>query len=163
MIFVTVGTHEQGFDRLLELVDSVAEKYDDLEFVAQTGYSHYKMQHIANQFQMTGYSEMQKLCNECQIIITHGGPASIFNGLSLGKPVIAAPRYHVLGEHVNDHQVKFISAIADNYSDVFPYFKDDDFSSVFDKALLASSQVNREQTSHTHEFNLELQKIIKGL
>ena len=43
MIFVTVGTHEQQFDRLVEAVDRLGENGDfDEEIIIQIGYSTYK-------------------------------------------------------------------------------------------------------------------------
>ena len=41
MIFVTVGTHEQQFNRLVECMDKWAGENDE-EVVIQTGYSTYE-------------------------------------------------------------------------------------------------------------------------
>ena len=40
MIFVTVGTHEQQFNRLIEYMDIWASEHDE-KVVIQTGYSSY--------------------------------------------------------------------------------------------------------------------------
>ena len=43
MIFVTVGTHEQPFDRLIQYMDDMKrEELLDEEIVIQTGYSTYE-------------------------------------------------------------------------------------------------------------------------
>ena len=44
MIFVTVGTHEQQFNRLVEYIDKIAEKMDE-EIIIQIGFSTYKPKH----------------------------------------------------------------------------------------------------------------------
>ena len=41
MIFVTVGTHEQQFNRLVEYMDKWADEHDE-KVVIQTGYSTYE-------------------------------------------------------------------------------------------------------------------------
>ena len=46
MIFVTVGTHEQQFNRLVECVDQMKEKgLLQEEVIVQTGYSTYEPKH----------------------------------------------------------------------------------------------------------------------
>lgn len=44
MIFVTVGTHEQQFNRLLSEIDLFASKYPQHgPYIVQTGYSDYPL------------------------------------------------------------------------------------------------------------------------
>ena len=46
MIFVTVGTHEQPFNRLVEYIDKLKEKGKiEEEVIIQTGYSTYQPQY----------------------------------------------------------------------------------------------------------------------
>ena len=96
MIFVTVGTHEQPFNRLIECIDNL--KKDGViqeDVIIQTGYSTYP------------YQEMIKLVDEARIVITHGGPSSFIMPLQVGKTPIVVPRRYEFDEHVNDHQVSF--------------------------------------------------------
>ena len=73
MIFVTVGTHEQPFDRLVECIDNL--KRDRLiteKVVIQTGYSMYEPKYCTwNKFY--SYQQMIKFVEEARIVITHGG------------------------------------------------------------------------------------------
>jgi len=43
MIFVTVGTHDQGFERLVKKMDEIAGQIDE-EVVIQVGYTDYPNQ-----------------------------------------------------------------------------------------------------------------------
>ena len=107
MIFVTVGTHEQQFDRLIEYMD--ARKADgsiDEEVVIQTGYSTFEPKHCRWQ-KLFPYPEMVSLVAQARIVITHGGPSSFIMPLQVGKTPIVVPRQEKYGEHVNDHQLNF--------------------------------------------------------
>lgn len=113
MIFVTVGTHEQSFNRLVECIDKL--KGDGLieeEVIIQTGYSTYEPKHCEWQ-KLYPYQEMTGLVNDARIVITHGGPASFIMPLQAGKTPIVVPRKFEFDEHVNDHQVAFSKAVAE--------------------------------------------------
>jgi len=110
MIFVTVGTHEQQFNRLVEYMDKWAERHDE-EVIIQTGFSTYKP--IKAKWQkLFGYKEMCKNVEEARIVITHGGPSSFIAPLQIGKVPIVIPRQKEFDEHVNDHQINFCREVA---------------------------------------------------
>lgn len=111
MIFVTVGTHTQSFNRLLEEVDRLVEKGEIKEkVVAQIGHSSYEPKNI-EWFRFESFEKLNKLYKQSRIIIAHGGAGSILNGLSNNKPVIAVPRYEKYNEHVNDHQIDLVKKL----------------------------------------------------
>lgn len=113
MIFVTVGTHEQPFNRLVECVDNL--KKDGViteEVIIQTGYSTYEPKYCTWQ-KLYPSQEMSRLIDEARIVITHGGPSSFMAPLQIGKTPIVVPRKYEFNEHVNDHQVAFSKAVAD--------------------------------------------------
>ena len=108
-IFITVGTHPQPFDRLLEEIDSIAEnkKY---EIFAQTGCSSYKPKRFKSEKLLTpekGLSIMKK----SGIIITHAGAGSIIDACKAGKPLIVVPRLQKFNEHTNNHQLELAEAV----------------------------------------------------
>lgn len=107
MIFVTVGTHEDQFDRLIQRIDLLVGegKLKEKVFI-QSGYSNYTPRHCEYS-KLIGYDDMVKKCKEAEIIITHGGPGSIMLPLAQGKIPIVVPRQTKFGEHVDDHQVLF--------------------------------------------------------
>lgn len=112
MIFVTVGTHEQPFDRLIECVDHLKrEGVIREEVTVQTGYSTYEPRFCAWQKHYP-YQDMIRLVDRARIVVTHGGPSSFIMPLQAGKIPIVVPRQQAFHEHVNDHQVLFARAVA---------------------------------------------------
>lgn len=107
MIFVTVGTHEQPFDRLIKEMDRLKGKgaIED-EVIMQTGYSAYEPKYC-KWSKLIPYEEMERNIANADIVITHGGPASFIMPLQMGKIPIVVPRQKQFGEHVNDHQLEF--------------------------------------------------------
>lgn len=109
MIFCTVGTHEDPFDRLLRALDALP---GDEPVVIQSGYSTYVPTRCHAE-KMMPFDRVQALMQEARIVVTHGGPASIMQALAHGKVPIVVPRQSAFGEHVDDHQVRFARKIAD--------------------------------------------------
>ncbi len=110
MIFVTVGTHEQPFDRLVSYMDRWAEKHDE-EVVIQTGYSTVEPQHCRWE-RLFPYARMLDYTKKARIVITHGGPSSFIMPLQVGKIPLVVPRQKRFDEHVNDHQLEFCRSVA---------------------------------------------------
>ena len=52
--------------------------------------------------------EDEKFVKDCDILITHGGVGSIFDGLINNKKIIAFPRMSEYREAVNDHQKQIV-------------------------------------------------------
>lgn len=104
MILVTVGTHEQQFDRLVESMDKWAGEHDE-EVIIQTGYSKYEPKNCKWQ-KFYRKSEMIELIANARLVITHGGPSCYIDVLENGKIPIVVPRCHKFGEHVDDHQLE---------------------------------------------------------
>lgn len=112
MIFVTVGTHEQAFNRLIQEIDLL--KYNGKiteEVICQIGYSDYIPKYCKWE-KMISYEEMINNVKEARIVITHGGPASFLLPLQYGKIPIVVPRQLKYNEHVNNHQLDFLNKIV---------------------------------------------------
>ena len=91
MIFVTVGTHEQQFDRLVRCVDRLkAEGKITEEVMIQTGFSSYEPK-ACRWSKLCSYQEMNEYMDQARIVITHGGPSSIMMALQRGKIPIVVP------------------------------------------------------------------------
>jgi UDP-N-acetylglucosamine transferase subunit ALG13 len=111
MIFVTVGTHTQSFNRLLKAVDElIAKGKIKEEVIMQIGYSTYEPKH-ARWFRFTTHDEIEKLNKEARIIITHGGAGSILTALKYKKPTIVIPRLKKFDEHTDDHQLDLVKTL----------------------------------------------------
>lgn len=120
MIFVTVGTHEQPFNRLVKAVDDLKADgtipADEPVFI-QTGFSTYEPQHC-EWAKLLPYEDMQSYIQEARIVITHGGPSSFLAPLQLGKIPIVMPRHVEYGEHVNNHQMEFAKDVAKRFDNI---------------------------------------------
>lgn len=111
MIFVTVGTHEQQFDRLLKKVDELKENGTILDDVfIQSGFSTYSLKNCDSS-KLLSYDEMNEYIEKARLVISHGGPASFLNVLAKEKPLIVVPRKVKFLEHVNNHQVDFLEKL----------------------------------------------------
>lgn len=126
MIFVTVGTHEQGFDRLIKEIDRLKkENIIKEEVVVQKGYTEYEPKYCET-YKLIDYNKLQQYLKEARIIITHGGPASFIAPLSIGKTPIVVPRQIKYGEHVNDHQVDFVKQVTKRFNSIIPVYNIED-------------------------------------
>ena len=109
MIFVTVGTHEQPFNRLIEEIDRLKQESvitDEVQM--QTGYCTYEPKYCKWEA-FFPYKKMQELVQKADIVITHGGPSSFIMPLQYGKIPIVVPRQAKYQEHINDHQRQIIN------------------------------------------------------
>jgi UDP-N-acetylglucosamine transferase subunit ALG13 len=58
-------------------------------------------------------AELDGLADEARLIVAHGGPGSLFLAWDRGRTPVVVPRRPELGEHVDDHQVRFASGLGD--------------------------------------------------
>lgn len=159
MIFVTVGTHEQPFDRLMKAIDSFAEKTDE-KIIVQYGYSNYIPKNCIT-YNMISSDDMTNYVNEARIVITHGGPGSIMLPLLKNKKPIVVPRQHAFGEHVNDHQVLFTKFLEKDNKVIAIYDIDDLETAIlkYDKQENFSLDIEK----NIHNFNTAFEKEINKL
>lgn len=110
MILVLLGTQNNSFHRLLEEIDNLIEKkVINEKVIVQAGYTKYESKNMKI-FGLIPQNELNKYQKEADLIITHGGVGSIISSLKIGKKVIAIPRLHEYGEHVNDHQKQIVES-----------------------------------------------------
>lgn len=163
MIFVTVGTHEQPFDRLIKCVDELKKNGIILdEVIIQTGYSTYEPKYCRWQ-KLIPYHEMWEKVDKARIVITHGGPASFIMPLQVGKTPIVVPRKHEFNEHVNDHQVNFCNAVAKRYGSIIVVEEINKLGDVICRYNEIISSMPGKHKSNNARFNLEFAKIVKTL
>lgn len=109
MIFVSLGTQDKEFKRLLINIENLIDK--DIikdKVIAQIGSTKYN----SNKIELHDYlskKEINKYMKEAKYIICHGGVGTIFDALKLNKKIIAVSRLKKYKEHVNDHQLEIIS------------------------------------------------------
>lgn len=113
LIFVSLGTNDKSFTRLLEKIDNEI-KFGNIkdDVVVQSGYTKYESSNMSI-VDLMPMDEFNKNISNCDILITHGGVGTILDGLKLGKKIIAFPRLAKYQEHVNDHQVEIVNEFYD--------------------------------------------------
>ena len=104
MMFVTVGTHRQSFNRLLKEMDEIAKRRRG-RVIAQIGNSSYEPKNM-EWFRFR--DSIDDLYKKADAVVCHGGAGCIMNALANEKPVVAVPRYKNFEEHVNDHQIELV-------------------------------------------------------
>ena len=163
MIFVTVGTHEQPFDRLIKCIDQmVADGKINDEVIIQKGYTYYEPQNCKS-YKLIGYEEMKEYIAEARIVITHGGPASFVAPLSIGKIPIVVPRQYKYNEHVNDHQLEFVRAVEKRMKNIIVAENEEDIiDSIinYDKKIIClSKKLNGNNNKFIKNITSEIKKI----
>lgn len=163
MIFVTVGTHEQPFNRLIEAVDNLCETGVINEpVIMQTGFSTYEPKHC-ERHKILPYDQMKENVAKARIVITHGGPASFIMPLQIGKIPIVVPRQLQFNEHVNNHQVDFTKAVAERMGNIIPVYDIDGLGGVLEQYGSIASSMNANLSKNNKRFNSELKSLVEEL
>jgi beta-1,4-N-acetylglucosaminyltransferase len=108
MIFVTVGTHQQPFERLIGALATL----DRSSLVVQYGYAE-APEGVAHAAAFMTFPEMLQHFDEAEAVITHAGVGSILCATNAGHVPIVVPRLKRYGEHVDDHQVELVRELED--------------------------------------------------
>lgn len=160
MIFVTVGTHEQQFNRLIKEIDRLKEEGIIQEDVLmQTGFSTYEPKYCEWK-KMLSYNEMNEMYDKADIIITHGGPASFMKALEMKKVPIVVPRQAQFDEHVNDHQIDFVKLVEDRFNNIIGVYDIADLENVIVNFNQTLTNKNASSLSHNKEFNDKLIQVV---
>ncbi len=163
MIFVTVGTHEQQFNRVIEEVDRLkGEGIIEDDVFIQTGFSTYEPKYCKWDNLIT-FKEMDEMIKSARIIITHGGPATFIAPLRMGKIPVVIPRQIQYGEHVNNHQVEFVKELSDRKGSIIPIYNIRDLEKTlvnYDKILMT---LNKNNESNNEVFCEKFEKIVQQI
>lgn len=160
MIFVTVGTHEQPFNRLVKAVDEL--KRDGViteDVIIQTGFNTYEPKYC-HWSKLIPYQQMKKNVEDARIVITHGGPASFIMPLQIGKTPIVAPRQHQFDEHVNDHQVEFARNVAERMGTIIPVEDIRELGDIIKNYDEIVAGMGQGMSSNNEKFCKEFQNIV---
>lgn len=108
MVLVLLGTQNNSFVRLLEEVEKNIDNGNIKDkVVVQAGYTKFNSDKMTI-YNLISSQEMEKLVNDADLIISHGGVGSILQCVKKGKVVIGIPRQKKYSEHINDHQKQLI-------------------------------------------------------
>ena len=149
MILITLGTQDKKFYRLLEAVQKqIDNKTITDKVIVQAGCSSDFKSNDMEIFDLIPMDEFDKLIEDCDVLITHGGVGTIITGLKNNKKVIAAARLEKYKEHVNDHQLQII----ENFTNSGYILSLDNFDDL-DKVLKAAKSFKQKKyKSNTNKF-----------
>jgi UDP-N-acetylglucosamine transferase subunit ALG13 len=103
MIFVTVGTNEARFDRLLEAVVRLG---DSEQIIVQHGASTVRPPNADN-VDFLPFDQLVERVRAARLVVSHAGVGSIMVALANGKRPVVVPRMRRYREAVDDHQLSF--------------------------------------------------------
>jgi UDP-N-acetylglucosamine transferase subunit ALG13 len=106
VIFVTVGTHHQPFERMLDGLDQL----DGAELVVQYGPG-VPPPGVARAEAFMPFEAMVECFRTAEKVVTHAGVGSILCARREGHTPLVVPRRHDLGEHVDEHQAELTRAL----------------------------------------------------
>lgn len=105
-LLVAVGTDRHPFDRLVDwLCEWHAEVADRVDLTVQHGHTRAPARPDAVPF--LGHDALQAAMAGSDLVVCHGGPATILEARRHGHLPIVVPRDPTHGEHVDDHQQLF--------------------------------------------------------
>lgn len=163
MIFVTVGTHEQPFNRLIQEVDHLVETGVIKEEVfIQTGYSAYEPK-FCQWSRLISFDQMSEFMQKADIIITHGGPATFMSAIANGKKPIVVPRQEKYNEHVNDHQVDFAQQVKERYDSIEVVTDISELGNYLNRDLKIDGNGSSNNKQFNDKLREEIRKLFKGI
>jgi UDP-N-acetylglucosamine transferase subunit ALG13 len=112
MIFVTVGTEQYPFNRLMDWIETLLiHGFIQEEVIVQYGSCTSLPQGVLV-YQSLKSDRFAELIDRARLVISHCGEGSILLLEEMGKPYILVPRSHRFKEHVDDHQVELATALS---------------------------------------------------
>jgi UDP-N-acetylglucosamine transferase subunit ALG13 len=111
LVMLVVGTDHHPFERAVGWVDDWAvANADRARVVIQYGTS--RPPAHAEGHDLLPVAELGSLMADAAAVVCHGGPGTIMGAREAGVVPICIPRQSGLGEHVDDHQVRFATRVA---------------------------------------------------
>lgn len=112
MILVLTGTQKQRVDRIFKLFENLPESLRK-DLYIQSPYQP-EISIPYNYLGMVTSEEMKELMISADVIISHGGTATLMQAIQMKKKIIAFARLSKYGEHVDDHQREIIDLLDES-------------------------------------------------
>jgi UDP-N-acetylglucosamine transferase subunit ALG13 len=106
-VLVILGTDHHHFDRLVSWLDDYLEQPDNESLTALVQLGATAPPRRAKGVGIVAYDELQRLMRQAKAVVTHGGPATMFEVRRQGRKPVVVPRDPALDEHVDQHQQEF--------------------------------------------------------
>lgn len=156
MIFVTLGTQDKAFVRLLEMVEqAVLDCVISEEVIVQAGYTPYQS-NVMRVLDYIDISQFNQYIIDASFIISHAGVGSILTGLKQNKKIIVCPRLKDLKEHTNDHQLE----ITHKFAEMGYVLKAENYSELKAQIQMIDQFVPNTYQSNTDNFIKNIQQFI---
>ena len=92
-------------------MDNLAQELEE-EIIIQIGYSDYIPKH-SKWFRFNeDEEEFMDFYRRADVVVAHAGAGTLMTVLLLQKPLVAVPRLHKYGEHMDDQQLQLAEALA---------------------------------------------------
>lgn len=108
LVLMTVGTDHHPFARLMGWIERwEATGGPPVRWIVQHGFTAAPDGTGVRAEEFMPHDELQAALREASVVVCQGGPGSIMDARGAGLVPIVVPRRPDLGEHVDDHQVRF--------------------------------------------------------
>ena len=115
MIFVSVGTRHDGFDRLIKKLDELSgEGKIKEQIVAQIGNGKYIPSHL-KAIKFCSPQEFDDFISQSRVVVSHAGVGVMMSAILKSKPVIALPRKASLNEMDDDLKAEALNSVGSIY------------------------------------------------
>lgn len=157
MIFVTLGTSDYPFTRLLKQIDDLIENNIVKNIIVQCENEDYHPKNFTI-IKNLDKKEFNEYLKKAEVVITHGGVGTIIDCIKMGKKVIAFPRKAEYGEAKNNHQEQIINNLKNTGSILTGEIND--LAKLLEK-IKTLKKIKLK--SNNKNFNYQLCKIIDAL
>ncbi|WP_308103171.1 glycosyltransferase [Actinocorallia sp. API 0066] len=118
LIVVTVGTDHHPFNRLMDWLEPWLAAHPAVRCVAQHGTS--RPPRGAECHTILPHEDLLSLLAEATAVVCHGGPGTITDARNAGLLPLVVPRNAALGEHVDNHQIRFTTLLSTQNAILLP-------------------------------------------
>ena len=114
-VFVTVGNVRKPFARLLNAVDRLAEEgfFCGQHVLVQYGHNTFESKECTG-VAFLPMEDFVEIISNASLIICHSGAGTLMHILRAGKYPVVMPRRLRHKEHIDDHQLELVRALADD-------------------------------------------------
>lgn len=160
MIFVTLGTQNFNFLRLLEAIEKAINNGVIKEkVIAQIGNNQFSSKQIQC-IPFLAKESFNKYMSEAEFVISHAGTGSIITALKQKKKILVAARLKKYDEHIDNHQLEILQAFTQSNL-IIPL--NEELSDLEEKIVHLNQYKLSTYVSNTQSFNKSLTDLINKL
>lgn len=114
-IYVSVGTHEQAFQRLLDAVAQAVDAAGEHRYIVQYGVGAWtsRSDRVEKAVDYLTPEEVRAALSWADVMVSQASPGNVFGALDAGVWPLVLGRRYADDEHVDDHQVRFATVLEE--------------------------------------------------